>query len=75
MIAGGCVDSMVMFREAIVRRLNELDWTQYRLAQESGVGKTAIYDYLSGHREISSSNLERICRTLGLRLEKVSDIA
>lgn len=62
-----------MFRNAIVRRLRELGWSQYRLAQESGVGKTAVYEYLSGRREISASNLELICISLDLRLAAGKD--
>lgn len=59
-----------MFRKAILARLEERGWTQYRLVQESGVSKTAVYEYLAGKRDISASKLEQICDALDLALKK-----
>lgn len=58
-----------MFREAILAQLERRKWTQYRLVQESGVSKSAVYEYLAGKRDISSSNLERLCEPLDLVLK------
>jgi transcriptional regulator with XRE-family HTH domain len=58
-----------MFREAIIAQLDRRKWTQYRLVQESGVSKTAVYDFLAGKRDLSSRNLERLCKSLGLVLK------
>jgi len=55
-----------MFRDAILAQLERRKWTQYRLVQESGVSKTAVYDFLAGKRDLSASNLEQICKTLDL---------
>ncbi|MBW7904874.1 MAG: helix-turn-helix domain-containing protein [Phycisphaerae bacterium] len=59
----------LMFREAIIAQLDRRKWTQYRLVQESGVSKTAVYDFLAGKRDLSSRNLERLCKSLGLVLK------
>lgn len=58
-----------MFREAILAQLERRKWTQYRLVQESGVSKSAVYEYLAGKRDISASNLERLCESLDLVLK------
>lgn len=58
-----------MFREAILSQLERRKWTQYRLVQESGVSKTAVYEYLAGKRDLSASNLERLCESLDLILK------
>jgi transcriptional regulator with XRE-family HTH domain len=55
-----------MFREAILAQLDRRKWTQYRLVQESGVSKTAVYDFLAGKRDLSAGNLERLCKALDL---------
>lgn len=57
-----------MFRKVILAQLKLRKWTQYRLVQESGVSKTAVYDFLGGKRDLSAGNLERLCRTLDLTL-------
>ena len=62
-----------MFRQAIIRELLRREWTKHRLARESGVNRTSIYEYLNGNREIESDTLERLCVTLGLELKR-SDI-
>jgi len=56
------------FRRAIADELHRRGWTKYRLAQESGVSKTSVSEYLRGHREIETAALERICHALGLSL-------
>lgn len=58
----------LMFREAILAQLDRRKWTQYRLVQESGVSKTAVYDFLAGKRDLSGGNLEQLCKTLNLAL-------
>lgn len=58
-----------MFRQAILNQLERRKWTQYRLVQESGVSKTAVYDFLAGKREMSTGNLERLCKSLDLVLK------
>lgn len=55
-----------MFREAILAQLDQRKWTQYRLVQESGVSKTAVYEFLAGKRDLSVGNLERLCKALDL---------
>jgi len=55
-----------MFREAILVQLERRKWTQYRLVHESGVSKTAVYDFLAGKRDLSAGNLERLCKSLDL---------
>lgn len=57
---------LLMFRDAILAQLDRRKWTQYRLVQESGVSKTAVYDFLAGKRDLSAGNLERLCRALDL---------
>lgn len=59
---------MQSFRESIDDELDRRDWTAYRLAQESGVSKTSVYEYLRGRREIETDALERLCAVLGLVL-------
>lgn len=59
---------MTDFRQAIADELDRRGWSKYRLAQESGVSKTSVSEYLRGHREIETAALERICRVLGLAL-------
>lgn len=56
----------LMFRIAILAELKRRRWTQYRLVQESGVSKTAVYDFLGGKRDLSAGNLERLCKSLDL---------
>ena len=58
-----------MFRDAILAQLERRGWSQYRLVQESGVSKTAVYEFLSGNRDISANNLERLCKALDLVLK------
>ncbi len=58
-----------MFREAILAQLDRREWSQYRLVQESGASKTAVYEFLAGKRDISATNLERLCDTLDLVLK------
>jgi len=58
-----------MFRKAILAQLERRKWTQYRLVQESGVSKSAVYEYLSGKRDITASNLECLCESLDLVLK------
>lgn len=59
----------LMFREMILAQLARKQWTHYRLVQESGVSKTAVYDFLAGKRDLSSGNLERLCKSLDLVLK------
>ncbi len=59
----------LMFRQAILAQLDRRQWSPYRLAQESGVSKTAVYEFLSGNRDISAGNLERLCKSLNLVLK------
>lgn len=58
-----------MFREVILAQLDRREWSQYRLVRESGVSKTAVYEFLSGNRDLSTSNLERLCESLDLVLK------
>lgn len=58
-----------MFRETILAQLDRRKWSQYRLVQESGVSKTAVYEFLAGRRDLSGSNLERLCESLELVLK------
>lgn len=60
--------AVAMFRAAVLAQLDRLRWTPYRLVQESGVSKTAVYAFLGGKRDISASSLERLCASLGLAL-------
>jgi transcriptional regulator with XRE-family HTH domain len=58
-----------MFRKVILVQLERRKWTQYRLVQESGVSKTAVYDFLAGKRDLSTGSLERLCKALDLVLK------
>ena len=58
-----------MLRDSILAELRQKKWTQYRLVQESGVSKTAVYDFLAGKRHLSSNNLEQLCKALDLVLK------
>ena len=56
------------FRQAISDELRKRGWSKYRLAQESGVSKTSVSEYLRGQREIETAAFEQICQALGLSL-------
>lgn len=62
--------SSLMFRSVILAELDRRKWTQYRLVQESGVSKTAVYDFLAGKRDLSAGNVERLCKALDLVLKR-----
>ncbi len=61
-----------MIRDAIKLALSQQGWTAYKLAMESGVSKTTLYEYLRGRREIETGALDRICAVLNLQLSERS---
>lgn len=57
-------------REIVHKRLKELGWTSYRLVQEArarGVGRTIVFEWLAGKRDIMLSTFEVICDILGIQ--------
>ena len=59
----------INLREYVIKARNQLHWTNYRLAKESGVESTQLARWLEtsrvGHREsINTATLERILQAL-----------
>jgi transcriptional regulator with XRE-family HTH domain len=57
-----------MIRRAIKEELRRRGWTVYKLARESGVSKTTLYEYVRARREIESGALDSVCKVLQMRL-------
>ena len=56
------------FRAAVQSALSAHGWTRYRLAEEAGVSKSQVVEWLAGSRDLRTSSLERITKALGLEL-------
>lgn len=58
-----------MIREAIKKRLEELNITQVQLAAELGINRSSLTSQLVGSRPIPFETLEKICNYLNLELK------
>lgn len=63
----------VTFRDAINNRLRELRVTRYDLTNYSGIrmNPSTVYRYLTGTKNISSKNLEKLLAAVGLELRPI----
>jgi len=55
------------FAEKLKNLMNELDLTQSKLSDLTGIGKSSISQYLSGKNEPSKDRKQEIARTLGVQ--------
>lgn len=54
--------------ERIKRLMNERNWTEYRLAKESGLSQSTIANLFNRNTVPSITTLESICNGLGITL-------
>lgn len=59
-----------MIRETIQKELTKRGWSVLKLSNETGIRYASLTEYLKGNKELSSKNLEIICKTLNLKLMK-----
>src|SRR5512139_1741369 len=57
--------------ERIRKRRNELDWTQERLAKESGLSKGFLSDVEAGKRSVGADSLLAIANALGVSMDEL----
>jgi len=57
--------------ERIRKRRNELDWTQERLAKESGLSKGFLSDVEAGKRSVGADSLLAIANALGASMDEL----
>ncbi len=57
--------------ERIRKRRNELDWTQERLAGESGLSKGFLSDVEAGKRSVGADSLLAIANALGVSMDEL----
>ncbi|WP_231559216.1 helix-turn-helix domain-containing protein [Bacillus sp. MSP13] len=56
------------------KKRNEKGWSQYRLAEESGVSQATISAIENGNRQHSlHKNIMRIAVALGIKVEELTD--
>jgi transcriptional regulator with XRE-family HTH domain len=57
--------------ERIKKRRLELDWTQERLAQESGLSKGFLSDVEAGKRSVGADSLLALANALGVSMDEL----
>jgi len=57
--------------ERIRKRRNELDWTQERLAKESGLSKGFLSDVEAGKRSVGADSLLALANALGVSMDEL----
>lgn len=56
--------------ERIIQLKNERNWTEYRLAEESGIAQTTISSWFKKNINPSISSLEKICKAYNITLSQ-----
>lgn len=59
--------------DRIRREMESCGWTQKRLAVASGIGQTAISDYVNGRKMPSLKSAVRIARALGVTIDALCE--
>lgn len=59
-------DTGARFVKAVQERLGELGWTQNRLAQELGIGRSRVTQILRYNASVRTSTITRWCKVLGI---------
>lgn len=57
-----------MLREAIERRIKELGIKRSKVADDLGIARSQLSNYLSGRRGMTVSKIEEVMRYLGISL-------
>jgi transcriptional regulator with XRE-family HTH domain len=57
--------------EAIRRACKQSSASQYRIAKDTGIDKSALSRFVSGERGLSMENVDALCRYLGLELKPI----
>lgn len=58
--------------EILLAKFNDLDYGRTRLAKAVGMSRNGAYNYLDGTRQITVTNLRKICIALGLDINEVT---
>lgn len=58
-----------MIREAIKRRMKELNITQVRIIEDLGLNKGNFSSFLKGNRSLPLDDIEKVCEYIGLELK------
>lgn len=56
------------FTDIIKKAIQKSDMTSYRIAEESGLSRSALSRFLSGERSLNLESVERLCVVLDLAL-------
>lgn len=61
-----------VFRVAVVKRMNELGWTPYRLAKELAgkVSAPPVYSFVAGKRDLRGDSLAHVLKALRLTVKE-----
>ena len=64
-----------VIREIVIRRMLELGWSSYKLAQkvDGKVAAPSVYDYVKGRTDMPGARIAHILSALGLKISPASD--
>ena len=57
-----------LLSEQLKKAIEDSDFSQYRIAKETGVAQSTISQFLNGKRSLSLANIDKLCEFLGLQL-------
>jgi transcriptional regulator with XRE-family HTH domain len=63
--------ALARFGAALARLRDDREWTDYRLAQEAGVGQIGLSRLIAGERDPQLSTLLRLADALGVTLDEL----
>lgn len=60
---------------AVLERLDQLNWTQKKLAEEMGVSPQIINKWVKGHENFTIDTIEKLSERLGMELIEVKAVS